>query len=144
MLVKTQLCWAGHVSRMKDYHLPKIDLHGELASGHRTRGASKKRYKDALKKRTRVHATSDPLSGLPWKRTVALCDTPLKELLKPWKKFAEPPYKRRNRGGIFKDKAAVKPTPNETFSCRHYKRAFLSRIGLISNERACRRRGQLS
>ncbi|KAL0167122.1 hypothetical protein M9458_038966, partial [Cirrhinus mrigala] len=50
LLLRTQLRWAGHVSRMEDYRLPKIILYGELATGHRDRGAPKKRYKDCLKK----------------------------------------------------------------------------------------------
>ncbi|KAI8506556.1 hypothetical protein Bbelb_159830 [Branchiostoma belcheri] len=49
MLLKTQLRWAGHVSRMEEHRLPKIVLYGELASGHRDVGAPKKRYKDYLK-----------------------------------------------------------------------------------------------
>ena len=35
---------------MEDYRLPKIALYGELSSGHRDRGAPKKRYKDTLKR----------------------------------------------------------------------------------------------
>ncbi|KAL0156964.1 hypothetical protein M9458_048210 [Cirrhinus mrigala] len=50
LLLRTQLRWAGHVSRMEDHRLPKIILYGELATGHRDRGAPKKRYKDCLKK----------------------------------------------------------------------------------------------
>ena len=50
MLLKSQLRWAGHVSRMEDHRLPKIALYGELSTGNRDRGAPKKRYKDSLKK----------------------------------------------------------------------------------------------
>ena len=50
MLLKIQLRWAGHVSRMEDHRLPKIILYGELSSGLRNRGAPKKRYKENLKK----------------------------------------------------------------------------------------------
>ena len=50
MLLKSQLRWVGHVSRMEDHRLPKIALFGELSSGHRNLGAPKKRYKDTLKK----------------------------------------------------------------------------------------------
>ncbi|KAJ7412849.1 hypothetical protein WISP_94159 [Willisornis vidua] len=49
MLMRTQLRWAGHVSRMEDLCLPKIVLYGELATSYRKRGAPKKRYKDFLK-----------------------------------------------------------------------------------------------
>ena len=50
MILKYQLRWVGHVSRMEDHRLPKIVMFGELSSGHRLRGAPKKRFKDSLKK----------------------------------------------------------------------------------------------
>ena len=51
MLLKSQLQWARHVSRMGGGHrLPKIALYGELSTGYRERGAPKKRFKDSLKK----------------------------------------------------------------------------------------------
>ena len=50
MLLKIQLRWAGHVSRMEDHRLLKIILYGKLSSGLRNRGAPKKRYKDNRKK----------------------------------------------------------------------------------------------
>ena len=50
LLLKSQLRWAGHVSSMDDHHLPMIALYGELSTGHRDRGAPKKRYKHCLKK----------------------------------------------------------------------------------------------
>ena len=46
MILKCQLRWAGHVSRMEDHRLPKI----VFSTGHRERGAPKKRFKDNLKK----------------------------------------------------------------------------------------------
>ncbi|XP_069798412.1 uncharacterized protein [Narcine bancroftii] len=49
-LLKIQLRWVGHVSRMEDHRLPKIVLYGELSTGHHDRGAPKKRYEDCLKK----------------------------------------------------------------------------------------------
>ncbi|XP_051667054.1 acetyl-CoA acetyltransferase, cytosolic isoform X2 [Manacus candei] len=49
MLLRTQLRWAGHISRMKDHCLPKILLYGELATSCCKRGAPKRRYKDSLK-----------------------------------------------------------------------------------------------
>ena len=50
MLLKTQLCWAGHVSKMEDHRLPKIILYGQLSTGHRDKGAPLKKYKDTLKR----------------------------------------------------------------------------------------------
>ena len=51
MLMKTQLRWAGHVSRMEDHRLPKIVLYGELSTGHRDRGApTTKTFTNRLKR----------------------------------------------------------------------------------------------
>ena len=50
LLHKTQLRWAGHVSRMPDHRLPKAVMFGELESGKRTRGAPRKTYRAQLKK----------------------------------------------------------------------------------------------
>ena len=49
MLMKSQLRWAKHVSRMSDYRLPKMILYGELSPSHRDRGAQKSHYKDSEK-----------------------------------------------------------------------------------------------
>ncbi|KAJ7416723.1 hypothetical protein WISP_69149 [Willisornis vidua] len=49
MLMRTQLRWAGHISRMEGHPLPKIVLYGELTTSCRKRGAPKRRYKDSLK-----------------------------------------------------------------------------------------------
>ena len=49
-LLEIQLCWAGHVLRMEDHHLPKSLLYGELSTGYCKRGAPWKRFKDCLKK----------------------------------------------------------------------------------------------
>ncbi|KQL59938.1 hypothetical protein AAES_15415 [Amazona aestiva] len=49
MLLKTQLHWAGDVSRMEDDHLPKFVFYSELATGCHKGSASKRRYKDSLK-----------------------------------------------------------------------------------------------
>ncbi|XP_076052873.1 uncharacterized protein LOC143032285 [Oratosquilla oratoria] len=64
MLLKYQLRWAGHVSRMEDHRRTKIVLYGELSTGHRRRGAPKKRYKDCFKKSlTEYHIDHQCWSG---------------------------------------------------------------------------------
>ena len=51
MLLKSQLQWAAHISKMGGGHrLLKIALYSELSTGYRDRGASNKRFKDSLKK----------------------------------------------------------------------------------------------
>ncbi len=48
LIVKRQLRWVGHVCRMPESRLPRKLLFGELASGRRSAGGQKKRYKDHL------------------------------------------------------------------------------------------------
>ena len=47
MLLKTQLRWAGHVSRMEDqaYQRSYYNSYGELSTGHRDKGTPQKIYK---------------------------------------------------------------------------------------------------
>ena len=47
LLKFARLRWTGHVTRMPDERLPKMN--GELQVGKRTHGGQKKRYKDTLK-----------------------------------------------------------------------------------------------
>ncbi|KAF7251063.1 Protein X [Varanus komodoensis] len=47
--MKAQTCWADHVARMPDHHIPKQLFYGELSQGKRSHGGQKKRYKDMLK-----------------------------------------------------------------------------------------------
>ena len=70
ILLKSQLRWAGHVSIMDDHRLPKIALYGELSTGHRNRGAPKKRYKNSLKKSLGA-CHIDHCSGLLWLLTAS-------------------------------------------------------------------------
>jgi len=48
-LKKSQLRWAGHVTRMPDKRLPKKLFYAELKTGKRSHGGQKKRYRDTLK-----------------------------------------------------------------------------------------------
>ena len=49
MFRKSQLRWAGHVTRISVERLPKRFLYGELQTGVRCHGDQKKRFKDTLK-----------------------------------------------------------------------------------------------
>ena len=50
ILLQVLLRWADHITRMKDVRMPKAVFFSELQEGKRDRGASRKRYKDQLKK----------------------------------------------------------------------------------------------
>ena len=49
ILMQSQLRWAGHVVCMKDHHLPKKLLYGELSQGKYSQGGQKNSFKDTLK-----------------------------------------------------------------------------------------------
>ena len=49
MLIKRQLRWAGHLTRMEENRIPKTLFNGELVGGQRSRGGQHKRNKDVLK-----------------------------------------------------------------------------------------------
>ena len=50
MLLKSWLCWAGHVSWIGNHHLPRITQCRKLSAGHCDKGVPKKQSKDCLKK----------------------------------------------------------------------------------------------
>lgn len=141
MLLKNQLRWAGHVSRMEDHRLPKIALYGELASGHRDRGAPKKRYKDTLRKSLKAcNINQNEWSTLAqdrgiWRHTITSASSSFESTRR-----ASLEEKRQRR----KTRAATTPNPDTTFPCCHCNRPCRSRIGLVSHERACRRSGHPS
>ena len=64
ILMKHQLRWAGHVTRMESERLPKAVFFGELSKGKRKRGAQKKRFKDQLKQ----HLALAGISPLTWQQ----------------------------------------------------------------------------
>lgn len=49
MIMKSQLRWTGHVSRMDANRIPRQLLYGELSQGIRHIGRPRKRYKDTIK-----------------------------------------------------------------------------------------------
>jgi len=138
-LLKIQLRWAGHVSRMEDHRLPKIVIYGELATGHRDRGAPKKRYKDALKKSLSAcnidHRQWSALAADrgAWRHTVHQSASYFEITRR-----ATLQEKRSRR----KHRVVAGPTPDTSFPCSRCGRVCLSRIGLLSHERACTRRGK--
>ena len=61
---------------VEDHRLPKIVMFGELSTGHRERGAPKKRFKDSLKKSLTTCNTDDrqwsdlPADRVAWRHTI--------------------------------------------------------------------------
>ena len=132
LLLKTQLRWAGHVTRMQDYRLPKIALYGELSSGHREVGAPTKRYKDLLKNSLRTcninhHQLAEAASDrVIWRQTIHHATSSFDK-----ERTSRLVEKRRKR----KDRVAV--IHQNTFRCTRCDRECLSQIGLYSHQRAC-------
>ena len=142
MLMKSQLRWAGHVSRMEDHRLPKIVLYGELSTGHRDRGAPKKRYKDSLKK-------SFGSCGIDHRQWSTLASD--RDAWRHTTNHAVSSFEAHRRTTLKAKRLQRKSrdterhrdiNPNQTFNCTRCNRTCLSRIGLISHERACGRRGR--
>ena len=135
--MKTRVRWAGHVSRKEDHRLPKITInYGERSTDHRDRGAPKKRYKDCLKKSLRAcHIDHSLWCSLAtdrntWRRTII-------SAVSSFEKPVGLPSRKNDRENL----AAAAPNPDQTFTCRPCNRTCRSCIGLVSHERACRRRG---
>lgn len=49
MLVKMQLRWEGHITRIEDRRLSKILLYGDLSSGKGDVGGDEKKFKDSFR-----------------------------------------------------------------------------------------------
>ena len=111
MILKYQLRWAGHVSRMEDHCLPKIVMFGELSTGHPERGAPKKRFKDSLKKLLTTCNIDHRPSGLTLLLTVWSGATQSTKLLPSSKWTGKIHSKTRDRGG----RPAPPPLPHQTF-----------------------------
>ena len=63
ILLRVQLRWAGHVSRMEDIRKHKAVFFSQLKGGKRNRGAPRKRYKDQL-----AHAG---ISNVSWQHEIS-------------------------------------------------------------------------
>jgi exonuclease III len=139
-ILQRQLRWLGHVLRMEDNRLPKIVLHGELATGQRPRGGPKKRYLDHIKSALRAFDIN------PTNLEILATDRSL------WR------TKLKNGSATFEANRRIKseerrrkrlePQPNtnpDPHPCHLCQKICNSRIGLVSHIRSHegrRRRGR--
>ena len=119
--------------------LPKIALYGELSTGHRDRGAPKKRYKDSLPK-TLGTCHIDHHQWLtfaaerqPWRHTVHQVDSTIED------SRGANLWEKRRRGKI---RGASPAMSDQTFNRSRCGRTCLSHVGLDGHQRACSRHGQ--
>ena len=137
MLMKSQLRWAGHVSRMGDYSLPKMILYGELSTGHLDRGGPKKRYKNFLKKLlSTCHIDHSQWSTLAadrgtWRHIIHQAAFSFEDYCRI--NLKEKRCRRKNC-----DASTI--VLDIIFICSRCGGTCLSRISLLSHERACSRR----
>ena len=54
LLIRKNLRWTGHLTRMSPDRLPKQILYSQLSSGHRKRGRPRHRFKDTIKRNLKL------------------------------------------------------------------------------------------
>ena len=129
-IVKAQLRWVGHLTRMDDSRIPKAVFYSQLSSGKRSLGRPRLRYKDTLKQN--LKACSIDLNS--WEVTA-------KERAK-WRhtchvgiKLFETNRTRQIIENRLRRKASTGTCPGPVYTCGTCSRVCGSRIGLLSHER---------
>ena len=131
LLIKGQLRWAGHLTRMEENRIPKALFYGELAGGQRSRGGQHKRYKEVLKYNLKTRDI--PIET--WERQA---------LNRPeWRtayrvgvqSFEHRCIKLLLETRIARHAAQNQPLPNTNYVCPDCQRHCRSCIGLISHRR---------
>ena len=54
LLIRKNLRWTGHLTRMSPERLPKQVFYSQLSSGHRKRGRTRLRFKDTIKRNLKL------------------------------------------------------------------------------------------
>ena len=75
LLRQRRLRWLGHAYRMEDGRIPKDNLYGELASGRRTKGCPRLRYRMSARETWR-HLTSTLIPGKTLRPTAWCAEVP--------------------------------------------------------------------
>ena len=120
---------------MEDHRLPNITFFGELASGFRDDGGQHKRYKDTLKK----GLISSGIDHENWETTSRDRDSWRLQIKEATQLF------ETNRTARLEEKRHRRKNPDKildqtkSYPCSRCGRVCLSRIGLISHQRACTR-----
>ena len=140
ILRRNRLRWLGHVYRMGPERLPKKVLYGQLSTGTRTVGRPKLRYKDVCKRSLNdFHINADNYEDIAedriqWRNAVwegmRMCSADRDQ---------QEQLRRERRHQSVAAAAARAPAVEGGFVCGLCQRVCLSRIGLCSHERACRR-----
>lgn len=126
LLIKAQLRWAGHVTRMPDTRIPKAVLFGQLKHGKRGVGRPRLRYRDTLKRSlVACHLGNDwqqqAQDRATWRSLVHSGVDRFEE-----ERISEIKMKRERRKNTNMDAEG-------TFKCPSCGRGCRSRIGLISH-----------
>ncbi|KAJ7427641.1 hypothetical protein WISP_05257 [Willisornis vidua] len=137
MLIRTQLHWTGHMSRMEDHRLLKIVLYGELSTSCHKEGDPKRRYKDSLKQ----YLSLGHIDYHQWSTLASDGETQRHTIYSTASSFENAhrislDEKRQCR------KIYLSPlSPRETFSCVFCTRTCLFHIGIFSHQHACSKSG---
>ena len=132
LLMKNQIRWAGHLTRMPDHRLPKRIFYSELRCGKRSQGGQRKRFKDTLKISLNAfgihHDTWEAAARdrNSWRASLrkgaVICEAT---------RTARAVKKRQDR----KTTAGIPPPETASILCPHCQRTFRAKIGLISHLR---------
>ena len=117
ILLRVQLRWAAHITRMKDVRMPKAVFFSELEEGKRDRGTPRKRYKDQLKRQlaqTGIQPSVMAAGGLRPRQLASSVRKASCEFEAERHEAAKEKHKRE------KEQAASLPSPSQTFVCPKY------------------------
>lgn len=139
-IVRHQLRWTGHVTRMNPSRLPKQVFFGQLPTGSRHQGRPIKRYKDYLKANLRSCAL-DPTqleelaaSRSDWRATSARASETFEANRREKEKARR--RRRKMRLALIHERVPI-------IQCPRCPRKFHSHLGLHSHLRAHDRRGHV-
>ncbi|KAG7296524.1 hypothetical protein JYU34_020306 [Plutella xylostella] len=138
-LMRRQLRWCGHVSRMSDERLAKRVFYSELRDGKRKQGGQFLRYKDVLKR----HMKSCNIAPENWEKCAAERPEWRRRVQTNVFTFEE---KRRKDLDTKRDQLKARPPAAITYNyengvlkCGICERTFTAKIGYVSHTRAHQR-----